>query len=88
MRSLLIGPPLLQLILFGYAVNLDVEHAPHRLDGHGPHAGKQGTAGGFSGFTLFPNHGDFPQPTAKSRISWTTERCRPSFGFCPAMRAM
>ena len=27
-RSLLIGPPLLQLILFGYAVNLDVEHAP------------------------------------------------------------
>jgi len=27
-RSLLIGPPLLQLVLFGYAVNLDVEHAP------------------------------------------------------------
>ena len=27
MRALLIGPPLLQLILFGYAVNLDVEHA-------------------------------------------------------------
>ncbi len=26
MRSLLIGPPLLQLIIFGYAVNLDVEH--------------------------------------------------------------
>ena len=26
-RSLLIGPPLLQLVLFGYAVNLDVEHA-------------------------------------------------------------
>lgn len=27
MRALLIGPPLLQLILFGYAVNLDVENA-------------------------------------------------------------
>ena len=27
-RLLLIGPPLLQLVLFGYAVNLDVEHAP------------------------------------------------------------
>jgi ABC-2 type transport system permease protein len=27
MRALLIGPPLLQLILFGYAVNLDVEGA-------------------------------------------------------------
>ncbi len=27
MRALLIGPPLLQLILFGYAVNLDVERA-------------------------------------------------------------
>ena len=26
-RALLFGPPLLQLILFGYAVNLDVEHA-------------------------------------------------------------
>jgi ABC-2 type transport system permease protein len=26
-RGLLFGPPLLQLILFGYAVNLDVEHA-------------------------------------------------------------
>ena len=26
-RALLIGPPLLQLILFGYAVNLDVENA-------------------------------------------------------------
>ncbi len=25
-RSLLIGPPLIQLIIFGYAVNLDVEH--------------------------------------------------------------
>jgi ABC-2 type transport system permease protein len=28
LRSLLFGIPLLQLILFGYAVNLDVEHAP------------------------------------------------------------
>jgi ABC-2 type transport system permease protein len=27
-RSLLFGPPLIQLVLFGYAVNLDVEHAP------------------------------------------------------------
>lgn len=27
MRTLLIGPPVLQLILFGYAVNLDVEHS-------------------------------------------------------------
>jgi ABC-2 type transport system permease protein len=27
MRALLIGPPLLQLVLFGYAVNLDVERA-------------------------------------------------------------
>jgi ABC-2 type transport system permease protein len=27
MRVLLIGPPIMQLILFGYAVNLDVEHA-------------------------------------------------------------
>jgi len=27
MRVLLIGPPMMQLILFGYAVNLDVEHA-------------------------------------------------------------
>ncbi len=27
MRALLIAPPLLQLIIFGYAVNLDVEHA-------------------------------------------------------------
>ena len=26
-RALLIGPPLIQLIIFGYAVNLDVEHA-------------------------------------------------------------
>ncbi len=26
-RAILLGPPLLQLILFGYAVNLDVEHA-------------------------------------------------------------
>jgi ABC-2 type transport system permease protein len=27
MRGLLIGPPILQLIIFGYAVNLDVEHS-------------------------------------------------------------
>src|SRR5512140_3765792 len=27
MRVLLVGPPLIQLIVFGYAVNLDVEHA-------------------------------------------------------------
>ena len=27
MRALLIGPPILQLIIFGYAVNLDVEHS-------------------------------------------------------------
>jgi ABC-2 type transport system permease protein len=27
MRVLLIGPPILQLIIFGYAVNLDVEHS-------------------------------------------------------------
>ena len=27
MRSLLVGPPILQLIIFGYAVNLDVEHS-------------------------------------------------------------
>jgi drug efflux transport system permease protein len=27
MRGLLIGPPILQMLLFGYAVNLDVEHA-------------------------------------------------------------
>jgi ABC-2 type transport system permease protein len=27
MRMLLIGPPILQLIIFGYAVNLDVEHS-------------------------------------------------------------
>jgi ABC-2 type transport system permease protein len=28
MRVLLFGPPLLQLIIFGYAVNLDIESAP------------------------------------------------------------
>ena len=27
MRALLVGPPILQLIIFGYAVNLDVEHS-------------------------------------------------------------
>jgi ABC-2 type transport system permease protein len=27
MRMLLVGPPLIQLMIFGYAVNLDVEHA-------------------------------------------------------------
>ncbi len=27
MRGLLIGPPILQLVIFGYAVNLDVEHS-------------------------------------------------------------
>src|SRR5574340_646892 len=27
MRAVLIGPPLLQLIIFGYAVNLDVENS-------------------------------------------------------------
>lgn len=27
MRALLLGPPMLQLIIFGYAVNLDVEHS-------------------------------------------------------------
>ncbi len=27
MRALLLGPPLIQLVIFGYAVNLDVEHA-------------------------------------------------------------
>jgi ABC-2 type transport system permease protein len=27
MRGLLIGPPILQMLIFGYAVNLDVEHA-------------------------------------------------------------
>ena len=27
-RALLFGPPLLQLVIFGYAVNLDVENAP------------------------------------------------------------
>ena len=30
----------------------------HCVDGHGPHAGKQGTAVGVSGFPLFPYHGD------------------------------
>jgi ABC-2 type transport system permease protein len=27
MRSMLVGPPLIQLLIFGYAVNLDVEHS-------------------------------------------------------------
>ena len=38
MRGVLIGPPLLQMIVFGFAVNLDVEHAKlvwARIDGGG-----------------------------------------------------
>ena len=38
MRGMLFMPPLIQLLIFGYAVNLDVDTAKHRLDGSGPHA--------------------------------------------------
>ena len=30
MRAVMFGPPLLQLIIFGYAVNLDVDNAADR----------------------------------------------------------
>ena len=44
MRGMLLMPPLIQLLIFGYAVNLDVDTAEHRLDGSGPHAGEPRSA--------------------------------------------
>ena len=40
MRGLLFIPPLIQLLIFGYAANLDVNTATHRLDGPGSQPGE------------------------------------------------
>ena len=42
MRAMLVMPPLIQLLVFGYAVNMDVELGEDRLDGPGPHDGEPG----------------------------------------------
>ena len=36
-------------MIFGFAVNLDVDNCPHRLDGHGPHAAEPRAARAFRG---------------------------------------
>ena len=59
----------------------------HRLDGHGPHTGKPGAAGGISGFALFPNHGDSALRNGEVQDLMDHGRCRPSSGFFPAIRA-
>ena len=38
MRVLLFVPPMMQLLVFGFAVNLDVDHARIAWMDHGPHA--------------------------------------------------
>ena len=46
------------MLIFGYAVNLDVDTATHRLDGSGPHARKAAScAPQFEGSGHFIDHG-------------------------------
>ena len=45
MRVLLFVPPMVQLIIFGFAVNLDVDHVRIAWMDHGPHAAQPRSAG-------------------------------------------
>ena len=87
MRVLLFMPPLLQLIIFGYAVNLDVDHARIAWMDMDRTPESRDLLARFEGSGRFDVVATAARAKPKCRPCWTAARCRPWCACCRASRA-
>ena len=83
MRVMLFLPPLIQLLIFGFAVNLDVDSRAHRLDGSGPHAREPRVGVGVHRLRAVRDRADASRRKAKCRICSTAAKWTAWCACCP-----
>ena len=90
MRTMLFLPPIIQLLIFGYAVNLDVDHANMAWMDQDHTPREPGATGGFSGLTRFDilatpaSDREVQSCWTRTKWTWWCASCRVSSGILSA----